>query len=940
MSGQSQDPRERGAFFWVAILVSSAMILLYGWGSILIIRHGAWTKDAGWSAAMRGGSWVVTRVDARGPAAGRLQVGDRVVAIDGDTRVGSLDPDWVPQLVAPERSYSLSIESAGASRTVSLSMPLHRSIENLYWMASLVLVGLTFLVVAAMLGMLKPRDRLARIGFVFGIAAALHMLGVSLVPLRGVLAGSSVWLCAAASSMTFLPDAFEYHFASRFPVWIEESRIWRSWRVFLYGFAILLFARFAYVNLSLAAGVKPYIAYSPSVPGLQSTYFLLIILSVIAVMVRNYSLVTEPDLLRRIKWFTYGAALALLPVSTYIIAAFVAGISGNGWLMQTRFWYNFGRFDNISLILLPLTFGYCVIKHRVLGIDFVFRRGLQYLLAKNSLRLLLLLPWIPLASTILLHPDMSFKDLFFSSSVPFYAGTSLAAGVSMAYRKRLMHVLDRRFFRESYDREQMLLDLVDEMNSAGTVPELSALIQAKVVAAFHPSFVKVLYREPHAPSDPLTMTVGPQRSAFDPRRSSFGFPTAAAEWLAELGAHLIVPILGSDDRVIGAICLGEKQSEEPYTKTDRSTLQMIAAQFASLVENLWLRERVSVEQNIRREVLAHLGNVPSFVKECHTCGACYDSHSLICDQDGSELMLTLPVERVLESKYRLDRRIGAGSMGAVYEGYDLRLARKVVLKVMVGRLFGDKAAQRRFEREAQMLARLDHENIVGIHDFGTIEGGGAYIIMPYLPGTNLRKDLARLRSIPPDVAGRWIDQLLAGVAAAHEQGVIHRDLKPENILIARPPGSCEIVKILDFGLAKLWEGSDPNTITLAGSIVGTLGYMAPEQMLDEEVDGRTDIFALGVIVLESLNGRHPFARGSTDQVLASVQRAEIIAPNQELTTILRRCVHSDPARRYKSVAQLRSELVPAIRAYGALISAEEAGDTGTITGPKPQSKTV
>jgi len=178
------------------------------------------------------------------------------------------------------------------------------------------------------------------------------------------------------------------------------------------------------------------------------------------------------------------------------------------------------------------------------------------------------------------------------------------------------------------------------------------------------------------------------------------------------------------------------------------------------------------------------------------------------------------------------------------------------------------------------------------------------------------------------------------VAAAHEQGVIHRDLKPENVLIARPPGSCEIIKILDFGLAKLWEGSDPNTITLAGSIVGTLGYMAPEQMLGEEVDARTDIFALGVIVLESLNGRHPFARGSPEQVLASVQRAEVIAPSKELTTILRRCVFTNPSGRYDSVAQLRTELVPAIRAYGALISAEQAGDTGTITGPKSQSKTV
>lgn len=934
MSGQSQDAPERRLFFWVALLVSLAVILVYGWGLVVIFRHGAYVQGTGWSAAERHGSWVVTRVDQDGPAAGLLKLGDRIFAIDGDTHLGSLDPDWVPQIIPTNRSYTVSLEDpSGARRSITLLIPLHRDIENVYWMVSLVFVGLTFLAVGAMIGLLKPSDRVARIGFVFGMAASLHMLGASLASLRGTLTGSSAWLAAAAASMTFLPDAVEYHFASRFPVWIEENRIWRAWRIFLYCFAGVLFARYAYVTLSLAAGVKPYLGYSAAFPGLQSTYFLLIIVSVIAVMIRNYSRVTEPDLLRKIKWVTYGAVLALLPVSTYMMASFVAGISGNAWRMRTGFWYNFGRFDNISLVLLPITFGYCVIKNRVLGIDFVLRRGLQYILAKGSLRLLLLLPWTSLAFTMLLHPDMSLKAIFSEGSIPFYAGTSLAAGVSMAYRRQLMDILDRRFFRESYDREQILLELIDEMNSAESVPELSELVRSTVLAAFHPSFVKLHYRDPHAPSDPSTLIVGPHRRAFDPRLNTARVPSSATELLAERGAALIVPILGSDDRVIGAIFMGEKKSEEPYTKTDRATLQMIAAQFASLTENLWLRERVTVEQNIRHEVLTRLGTVPSYVMECHTCGACYDNHALVCEHDGSELSLTLPVERVVAGKYRLDRRLGTGSMGAVYEAWDLRLARAVALKVMVGRLFGKKAAQRRFEREAQILARLDHENIVGIHDFGTLEGGGAYIVMQYLPGTNLRKDLARLRSIPADVGVRWIDQLLAGVEAAHDQGVIHRDLKPENVLVARPPGLRETVKIVDFGLAKLWEGSDPSPITIAGTVVGTVGYMAPEQMMGEEVDGRTDIFALGVIVLEGLNGQHPFDRRSPEHVLASIRQGYSTGPSHELRQILQRCVSYDRADRHESVTQLRRELIPALQAYGVLVSARQADDTGTITRP-------
>ncbi|MBV8819017.1 MAG: protein kinase, partial [Acidobacteriaceae bacterium] len=667
------------------------------------------------------------------------------------------------------------------------------------------------------------------------------------------------------------------------------------------------------------------------------TYFLIIIAAIVAVMIRNYGRVTEPDLMRRVKWVAYASAGAILPISTYMIASFLASVSGNSWLMRTPFWYNFNRFENFALILLPVTFGYCVVKHRVMGIDVVLRRGLQYLLAKNSLRFLLLLPWMSLASTLVLHPEMRLKDMFVSASLPFYAGASLAAGASIRYRRQVMQFVDRRFFRDTYDREQILLELIDDMNCASTVDELAQLVKAKLDAALHPISLMLTYNEAHSPKDRLTVALDSCRTAFEVRSSGSRLSQHDRQWLSELGVDLVVPILAGDDRLVGAMLLGEKKSEEPYTKSDRAMLQTVAAQFSAVAENVWLRQRVAEERSVRHEVLARLTAVPSLVKECPACGACFDNDSSRCSRDGAELTLTLPVERIVDSRYRLDRRIGRGSMGTVYEAWDLRLSRRVAVKVLTGRLFGQRPAQRRFEREARLLARLNHDNIVAVHDYGLIDGGGAYLVMEYLDGANLRQELARCGSIPAALAADWIDQLLAGVAAAHAHQVVHRDLKPENVFVSRGQDTLVTVKVLDFGVATLWQGTELNTLTSAGSIVGTLGYMAPEQMLGQPVDARTDIFAIGVIVLEGLNGRHPFAQGPSNEILAAIRRYEPSAPTPELTAILRRCVASEPDRRYGSVDELRNDLSPALRVYCTLMAADSAAPTSTLAVARSQS---
>jgi hypothetical protein len=181
-----------------------------------------------------------------------------------------------------------------------------------------------------------------------------------------------------------------------------------------------------------------------------------------------------------------------------------------------------------------------------------------------------------------------------------------------------------------------------------------------------------------------------------------GLPGPEREWLTMLGVRLIVPIAGTRDGLVGVVLLGERKSEEPYSAADRRLLQGIAAQMGLVYENQHMQQRIRQDADVRRDVLARLDDRRiALLKECPRCGRCFDGTAERCESDGAELALTLPIERTLDGKYRLQRALGRGGFGAVYEAEDLRLRRRVAAKVMMGSLFGDQTALRRFEREAR-----------------------------------------------------------------------------------------------------------------------------------------------------------------------------------------------------------------------------------------------
>ncbi|HKD20056.1 MAG TPA: protein kinase [Thermoanaerobaculia bacterium] len=219
--------------------------------------------------------------------------------------------------------------------------------------------------------------------------------------------------------------------------------------------------------------------------------------------------------------------------------------------------------------------------------------------------------------------------------------------------------------------------------------------------------------------------------------------------------------------------------------------------------------------------------------------------------------------------YEILSQLGAGGMGEVYRARDTRLGREVAVKVLP-RISADSAdALARFEREARAVAALSHPNILAIHDFGH-EGDVAYSVTELLEGESLRQRLDA-GAIPPRKAVEYAQQIARGLAAAHDRGIVHRDLKPDNVFLTRDG----LVKILDFGLARQTKGStsggsDPQSLTASGTVVGTPGYMAPEQIRGKAIDHRVDLFALGAILYEMLTGGRAFHRDSPVETMMSV----------------------------------------------------------------------
>lgn len=299
---------------------------------------------------------------------------------------------------------------------------------------------------------------------------------------------------------------------------------------------------------------------------------------------------------------------------------------------------------------------------------------------------------------------------------------------------------------------------------------------------------------------------------------------------------------------------------------------------------------------------------------------------------------------VLQQKYRLLRRIGEGGMGTVYEAQHVVLGRRFAVKFLQSDLSQNESALARFRREAEAAGSLENEHIAAVVDFDRASDGSPYLVMEYLVGESLGRLLQREGPLPPVRAVGALLQVCRGLEIAHAAGIIHRDLKPDNLFLVRRTDGSDLIKILDFGVAKLQRDGDGAT-TRTGATLGTPFYMAPEQARGErQVDQRLDIYALGVILYELLSGQKPHPGDNYNAILAHILNQEprslaALCPHlpPKLVAIVHRAMAFDPGDRPPSVAALGRELAAfGGRGLGAVGSQLElsvaSGDAPTLPG--------
>ncbi len=297
--------------------------------------------------------------------------------------------------------------------------------------------------------------------------------------------------------------------------------------------------------------------------------------------------------------------------------------------------------------------------------------------------------------------------------------------------------------------------------------------------------------------------------------------------------------------------------------------------------------------------------------------------------------------QVISGRYRIDEVVGGGGMGAVYRAENVTTRGRVAIKVLHPEMLGNAEAVARFEREAVALGRVVHPNIAAARDVGRLDDGSCFLVLDYLEGEDLRA-LVNRGALPQERALRIARQIALGLDAVHAIGIVHRDLKPENVMLVRDDATADVVKVLDFGIAKVpaahEAGRHPGRapLTQAGVAYGTPEYMAPEQALGGNVDARADLYALGVILYEMLAGRRPFDaadRGELTRLvtttapppLAAMVPGGDVAP--ALEALVLRLLHKEASARFQSARDVVAAIdgtTPAAPARAAMRHADQS----------------
>jgi serine/threonine protein kinase len=333
------------------------------------------------------------------------------------------------------------------------------------------------------------------------------------------------------------------------------------------------------------------------------------------------------------------------------------------------------------------------------------------------------------------------------------------------------------------------------------------------------------------------------------------------------------------------------------------------------------------------------------VKICPQCGTQYDVQTKFCPTDGSTLRSASGsddiIGSVLADRYHVIRKLGEGGMGQVYLAEHVKMGRMCAIKVMNLSLVQDADAVGRFNREAANASRINHPNIAAIYDFGETSDGLIYLAMEFVEGESLTKLCEALGALAAPRAAEISRQVASALEAAHERGIVHRDLKPDNIMISRGRDGADLVKVVDFGIAKAADGAGQK-VTRTGLVVGTPEYMSPEQLTGDTLDGRSDLYALALVTFNMLTGMLPFPGQTTQEALLkrltdrplslAEARPDLVWP-PALQPVLDRALSRLASDRYQHASEFGSALVAAVAGMSA--DAVQSAPTRVISSEAP-----
>jgi hypothetical protein len=846
--------REPGLRWW--LLAGTASYVCYF--ALLLTCDLHRPQSIGVLLAVRDNAPHVEEVVPGSPAAAAgLQRGDRIVSAHGRSMESRTNWVYLEANIHIDSPIPVVVERRGELLPVNLLLGAEPAA---FWQTSagvvllvVRMVQLTTLVIALILAFKLPGDPLARLG-----AWLLASGSVFCIVFPARLAAAWRELPAPVDLVLWFPFASSlaigavlFTFFASFP----RPLFRRSWMIVAW--IPMLAAVGAFIRSFAAIVYDPW-SDTPPLPlaWLITTSSAYAVASV-AVLVVNYQGLADLNERRRVR--------VLLPGALVGILAGVLIMASSWQRSPARIAMPFlappvTAAGTVLLLALPLSLVYAIVRRRLFDLSMLVRQGLRYTMARR-----VVLSLVPLLAAMLVFDVLSQRQKSVNEIVAarrtLYIGLIGLAVIAHTQRDRWLTALDRRFFRERYDASEFRHQLASWARHGGGLSDVGPLLVGRIEATLHPRFAALMIRPAHETSF-RTLAASPAGAA-PPHLPASSRLVALARLLAaplhlgdaddwgvarqipaaELGivqgsqVDLILPIgtAASGDEML--MMLGPKRSEEPFSADD---LELLTDAFAMLSELL---------AQPARPAASAIG-----LEECPACGVCYDAGTAACARGHGRLEVP-GGPRSISGRYRLERRVGVGGMGRVYEATDLAFPRTVAVKLLRNGSTWSPGDEERFRREAQIAAAFTHPNVVTVYDFGVGPERQGFLVMEFLNGSTARDELRRQGHLPLEQTAGIVAGVCSAVDAAHRRLLVHMDLKPENVFLVRADSS-ELVKVLDFGLSTSVAAEGRLASVPEGG--GTPPYMAPEQLRGEAPVPAWDLWALAVLAYELLTGSLPF----------------------------------------------------------------------------------